>query len=63
MGNPNIHQITCCICGKQVANEESHNADSLKEGRCCEACNSHYVLPYRLHLLNRIHTHQENEEK
>lgn len=37
----------CCICGKEF-NEFGNNAQPVKDGTCCNACNSRFVLPARM---------------
>lgn len=45
LNNPK-HGI-CCICGKPYHNH-GNNARPFKDGRCCDECDSKYVLPYRI---------------
>ena len=45
--------MTCVICGLDIDVQfngwtEGHNAQPLKDGRCCTPCNSTVVLPARL---------------
>lgn len=41
--------ITCCLCGKEIAQKESHNPYPVSaDGRCCTLCNYQKVLPARL---------------
>ena len=37
----------CCICGKPY-NNHGNNARPLMDGRCCDECDSKYVIPYRI---------------
>ena len=45
----------CCLCGKHIENEYSHNAEPLvEEGRCCIECNALKVMPARLKEMGII---------
>ena len=37
----------CCICGIEYTGF-GNNAQPVQDGRCCNACNSLYVIPARL---------------
>lgn len=37
----------CCICGKPYHNH-GNNARPFMNGRCCDECDSKYVIPYRM---------------
>jgi hypothetical protein len=39
----------CVICDADIS--YGHNAEPLKAGRCCDACNMTHVLPFRLRLM------------
>ena len=41
-------KFTCCLCGKECVEEESHNASPVESGRCCTACNMTVVISARL---------------
>lgn len=45
---PADESFECCICGKYIENEYSHNAQPVKDGRCCIECNALKVIPARL---------------
>ena len=45
MNNPK-HGV-CCICGKPYHNH-GNNARPFMNGRCCDECDSKYVIPYRI---------------
>lgn len=40
----------CCICGK-IFIEFGNNAQPIKNGVCCDFCNTRFVLPIRLSKL------------
>ena len=40
--------FTCSICGKEITDEFSNNAQPVNDGRCCGYCNRTVVIPARL---------------
>ena len=42
--------MKCAICNKEYEGY-GNNADPIAQGRCCDACNSMYVIPARLKQL------------
>ena len=45
--------IECCICKKEILPDFNgwglgHNAEPIKEGRCCSNCNFSIVIPERI---------------
>ena len=48
MKNETKKKLTCCICGDEIGDPFGHNAQPLKNGRCCGPCNYALVLPARL---------------
>lgn len=38
----------CCICGNTF-NSYSNNAAPIKDGTCCDKCNTQFVVPSRLY--------------
>ena len=40
--------IHCALCGDLIKDSESHNADPICSGRCCEKCNTERVVPERI---------------
>ncbi len=44
--------MKCCLCGDKIEQKgtwtQGHNAQPLKEGRCCEGCNLSKVIPERM---------------
>jgi len=48
--------MKCCICKKEIEIKkgwkEGNNAYPIKNGRCCDYCNSMKVIPARLILNN-----------
>ncbi len=48
--------MKCCLCGNQIEVQSNgwdkgHNPAPLSEdGRCCDYCNTHQVIPARLGL-------------
>jgi len=43
----------CCFCNKQIMFGNSHNAQPVKEGKCCEDCNYAKVIPVRIKLYKK----------
>ena len=41
----------CCLCRKKLDNKWGNNANPLKNGRCCDNCNTSKVLPARFLLM------------
>lgn len=45
----------CCICGKPLKNKFGNNPEPFKKsGRCCDKCNTEFVIPARLSDLTII---------
>ena len=42
----------CCICGEPIEGYGNNPRPYKHEGRCCDACNSKFVIPARLAKLN-----------
>lgn len=42
----------CCICGEPIEGYGNNPRPYKQEGRCCDACNSKFVIPARLAELN-----------
>ena len=42
---------TCCLCGEQLYGFGNNPAPIESDGRCCDMCNSRYVIPARLLLM------------
>lgn len=46
--------MKCNICNETIAVESQtgweygHNAQPVKDGRCCHSCNNNVVIPHRL---------------
>ena len=54
----------CCICSDKIDLhlhpvtgkvywDKGHNANPIKDGRCCDDCNSKYVIPERITAMTR----------
>ena len=39
--------VPCSVCGGLVEPDKTHNARPLNDGRCCEGCNTNFVVPER----------------
>ena len=39
----------CCICGREF-NGFGNNANPIREGSCCDYCNTRFVIPARVFL-------------
>lgn len=44
--------LACVICGAPIPDGIGHNAAPVKDGRCCDACNTTRVIPERLYRLS-----------
>ena len=42
----------CSICGKEYSGF-GNNAWPVNDGRCCDQCNSEYVIPERLYNMSK----------
>lgn len=47
---PSDESFDCCLCGRHFDGEYSHNANPVKDGRCCIECNAKKVMPVRWKL-------------
>ena len=48
--------MECVICKNEIEMQpngwsEGHNAEPIKDGRCCDECNYTVVLPSRMDML------------
>lgn len=39
---------TCCICGEEFIGYGNNPSPVAEEGKCCDSCNLHFVLPARI---------------
>lgn len=44
--------MKCVICGKEIVGY-GNNAEPIKFGRCCNNCNTLYVIPKRIQLMQK----------
>ena len=50
--------MDCSICETKIEAckitgwTEGHNAEPVKEGRCCDECNAQVVIPTRIQQMN-----------
>ena len=42
--------MECSICADEII-DLGHNAEPVNSGRCCELCNSTFVIPHRIKLM------------
>ncbi len=42
--------MDCSICHLEIEDEFGHNAEPINTGRCCDSCNSTFVIPHRIKL-------------
>lgn len=48
--------FTCCICGRFVIGKWGNNpfpVDDTQGAKCCDYCNTYYVIPERIERLNK----------
>lgn len=50
--------MKCCICGKEIKEQESNNALPIKDGRCCNECNES-VIEVRIKIATGLQTIKE----
>ena len=43
--------MECSICHLEINDEFGHNAEPVNTGRCCDSCNSTFVIPHRIKLM------------
>ena len=50
--------MKCVICNNKIDTnkywDKGHNAEPIKNGRCCSACNTTVVIPTRLNIMSRV---------
>ena len=51
----------CCICGEPIEGYGNNPRPYKHEGRCCDACQSKFVLPARLANINKDKDQKDNE--
>lgn len=42
------HTHTCCICGEELTGYGNNPSPVAEDGKCCDSCNLHFVLPARI---------------
>ena len=55
--------MRCAICGKEMNNEFGNNPWPVRaneEDRCCDECNTSFVIPYRI-MLMRLNKKRKDE--
>ena len=52
----------CCICGEPLNGYGNNPAPYIKDGRCCDACNSKFVIPARIDLMRQAENPNGEEE-
>ena len=50
--------INCCLCGTEIKELLSHNAQPVKDGRCCLDCNFNKVVPARMKILEESNSEE-----
>lgn len=53
--------MKCCICGKEIEGYGNNPVPVKAEGRCCDECNSNYVIPERIRQLLRGKDEEDGE--
>jgi hypothetical protein len=49
-----MHIVICDICGDEITGH-SNNAEPVVTGRCCDLCNTEWVIPSRIVLAQWQH--------
>lgn len=44
-------RFVCCICGEECVGYGNNPEPYKHEGKCCDACNLHFVIPARMALI------------
>jgi len=47
-----MKKFNCVLCGKETEGY-GNNPLPLKEGKCCDACNTTKVIPERIKRINK----------
>ena len=42
--------MDCSICKDKIRDKFGHNAEPINNGRCCDMCNTTFVIPHRIKL-------------
>lgn len=54
--------MKCCLCKEEIDVQgnwtEGHNAQPLKDGRCCTNCNATKVIPERIKRFSQARNKQ-----
>ena len=45
---------TCCICGTEFEGWGNNPQPINEEGRCCDSCNTKYVIPSRIFIAELL---------
>ena len=53
----------CVICNNQIKDPYGHNAEPVKEGKCCEHCNQTVVIPHRLNWFMEKYANQNKRDQ
>ena len=49
-----MRYYVCVICGDDIEGDD-HNAEPVATGRCCDMCNTEWVIPSRIVLAQWQH--------
>ena len=55
--NKEMAHMKCSVCGSTIKKDPvsgwdgGHNAYPVNDGRCCDDCNTHIVIPLRINNL------------
>lgn len=55
--------MKCCICGKKFVEFGNNPYPVKSEGRCCDECNTTYVIPARLAEFSKKTTPYEKTKR
>lgn len=60
--NNNHYKRKCCICHKPIEGYGHNPFPVWPTGRCCDRCNTTYVIPMRMMLLAQQREEETKEE-
>jgi hypothetical protein len=52
----------CCLCKKEMREDEGNNANPLSNQKCCDECYKKRVIPARVRSLQKLDKQHHEEE-